>query len=698
MKNSSPFCPTPDFQALFHSAPGLYLVLTPHLNIVAVSDAYLRATMTKREEILGRGIFDVFPDNPDDPSATGVRNLRTSLQRVIRDKTPDTMAVQKYDIRKPESEGGGFEERFWSPVNLPVFGSDKAVVYIIHRVEDVTEFVRLKQQTLEQEKLAEKLRTHAGQMEAEVYQRAAEVQEVNRHLEAANQALLRQLAERKEAQEALVRSEKWFSTTLASIGDAVITTDMNGGVTFMNSVAQSLTGWSQAEAAGKSMDLVFDIVNKETRRPVENPVKKVLREGKVVGLADHTLLLSKDGKEFDIEDSAAPILTDTGERFGVVLVFRDITEKKQAEEETKRQKELLQLILASIADGVVVADSNGKFLLFNAAAEQVLGIGATEATPDQWSDQYGVYLSDTATQYPADQLPLVRAMRGENVEDVELFIRNPQVPEGRLLSINGRPLKGADGALQGGVVVFHDMTERKRAEKALRQSEQRYHLLFDSNPHPVWVYDLKTLVILDVNRSAVRNYGYSREEFLSLSIKDIRPSQDVPAVLESAVKAPLDTETSGVWKHLKKGGTLIDVEITSHPLVYEGRDARLVVATDITTRKRAEEALRQSEERFRLLVSEVADYAILMLDPEGRIASWNAGAERIKGYRSEEIIGQHFSRFYPTEDVERGKPAHELKVAAERGRFEDEGWRIRKDGSRFWANVVITALRDGAGA
>jgi PAS domain S-box-containing protein len=697
MKNSSPFCPTPDFQALFHSAPGLYLVLTPHLNIVAVSDAYLRATMTKREEILGRGIFDVFPDNPDDPSATGVRNLRTSLQRVIRDKTPDTMAVQKYDIRKPESEGGGFEERFWSPVNLPVFGSDKAVVYIIHRVEDVTEFVRLKQQTLEQEKLAEKLRTHAGQMEAEVYQRAAEVQEVNRHLEAANQALLRQLAERKEAQEALVRSEKWFSTTLASIGDAVITTDMNGGVTFMNSVAQSLTGWSQAEAAGKSMDLVFDIVNKETRRPVENPVKKVLREGKVVGLADHTLLLSKDGKEFDIEDSAAPILTDTGERFGVVLVFRDITEKKQAEEETKRQKELLQLILASIADGVVVADSNGKFLLFNAAAEQVLGIGATEATPDQWSDQYGVYLSDTATQYPADQLPLVRAMRGENVEDVELFIRNPQVPEGRLLSINGRPLKGADGALQGGVVVFHDMTERKRAEKALRQSEQRYHLLFDSNPHPVWVYDLKTLVILDVNRSAVRNYGYSREEFLSLSIKDIRPSQDVPAVLESAVKAPLDTETSGVWKHLKKGGTLIDVEITSHPLVYEGRDARLVVATDITTRKRAEEALRQSEERFRLLVSEVADYAILMLDPEGRIASWNAGAERIKGYRSEEIIGQHFSRFYPTEDVERGKPAHELKVAAERGRFEDEGWRIRKDGSRFWANVVITALRDGAG-
>jgi len=509
--------------------------------------------------------------------------------------------------------------------------------------------------------------------------------------------LLHDLSERKRAQEALAKSEKWFSTTLASVGDAVIATDMNGGVTFMNSVAQSLTGWSLEEARGKSMDLVFNIVNAETRRPVENPVKKVFREEKIVGLADHTVLLSKDGREFDIEDSAAPILTDTREGFGVVLVFRHITGKKQAEEETKRQKELLQLILASIADGVVVADSNGKFLLFNAAAEKVLGIGATETTPDKWSDQYGVYLPDTVTQYPPDQLPLVRAIRGENVDGVELFIRNRQVSEGRSLSINGRPLKRADGALQGGVVVFHDMTERKRAEEALRQSEQRYHLLFDSNPHPVWVYDLQTLVILDVNHSAVRNYGYSRAEFLSLTIKDIRPPEDVPALLQSAAKTSPDTEISGVWQHRKKDGTLIDVEITSHPLVYNRKNARLVVATDITKRRKAEKALRQSEERFRLLVSEVTDYAILMLDPEGHIASWNAGAERIKGYQSQEIIGQHFSRFYPTEDVERGRPGHELKVAKKRGRFEDEGWRVRKDGSRFWANVVITALRDGTG-
>ena len=131
----------PDFRVLFEGAPGLYLVLTPDLVIVAVSDAYLRATMTKRDEIVGRHLFEVFPDNPDDPAATGVRNLRASLERVRARHIPDAMAVQKYDIRRPAAEGGGFEERFWSPVNSPVLGPQGELLYIIHRVEDITELV-----------------------------------------------------------------------------------------------------------------------------------------------------------------------------------------------------------------------------------------------------------------------------------------------------------------------------------------------------------------------------------------------------------------------------------------------------------------------------------------------------------------------------------------------------------------------------
>src|SRR5437867_4396910 len=147
----------PDFRNLFEAAPGLYLVLAPDLTIVAVSDAYLAATMTRRETILGRGVFDVFPDNPDDPATEGVRNLRASLDRVRHDRVVDAMPVQRYDIRRPESEGGGFEERFWSPVNSPVPGPDGDLIYIIHKVEDVSEFVRLKRRGAEQQQLAHDL-------------------------------------------------------------------------------------------------------------------------------------------------------------------------------------------------------------------------------------------------------------------------------------------------------------------------------------------------------------------------------------------------------------------------------------------------------------------------------------------------------------------------------------------------------------
>jgi len=131
-----------DFRVLFESAPGAYVVLDPDFRIVAVTNEYLAATLTVREQITGHHLFDVFPDNPDDPEATGTRNLRASLETVLRTRAPHTMAVQKYDIRRPESEGGGFEERYWKPVNTPVLAGG-AVVYIIHAVEDVTDLVRL---------------------------------------------------------------------------------------------------------------------------------------------------------------------------------------------------------------------------------------------------------------------------------------------------------------------------------------------------------------------------------------------------------------------------------------------------------------------------------------------------------------------------------------------------------------------------
>jgi PAS domain S-box-containing protein len=237
------------------------------------------------------------------------------------------------------------------------------------------------------------------------------------------------------------RQSEQLSVTLKSIGDAVIATDRDGRVTFMNPVAEQATGWESAEAQGQPLEKVFRIINEQTRRPAQNPVVKVLQEGHVVGLANHTALVRKDGSELPIEDSAAPI-------------------------------------------------------------------------------------------------------------------------------------RGAGGDIIGVVLVFHDVTEKRRSE----------------------------------------------------------------------------------------------------------------------------EALKESEERFRLMVSGVQDYAILMLSPTGEVVSWNEGAERIKGYTAPEIIGRNFSCFYPREDVLAGKPARQLEYAASMGTFEGEGLRVRKDGSSFWANTVITAMYDEDGS
>jgi PAS domain S-box-containing protein len=243
----------------------------------------------------------------------------------------------------------------------------------------------------------------------------------------------------------------------------------------------------------------------------------------------------------------------------------------------------------------------------------------------------------------------------------------------------------------------------------LRPEDLGFGRLFERVRDAVIVADAMTQRIILWNAAAAKMFGYSASEALELHVEAL-----VPEPLKAAHRAGIaryaetghgpyiDSDALLDLPAVRKNGEEISVELSLSPIglvddTNGGRRFVLAIVRDVTERKRAEEALRQNEERFRLLVQGVKDYAIFMLDPEGKVASWNEGAHRIKGYRQQEILGRHFSVFYPEEDLKRSKPERELEIAQEKGTYEEEGWRVRKDGSRFWASVLITALWDEAG-
>jgi PAS domain S-box-containing protein len=246
------------------------------------------------------------------------------------------------------------------------------------------------------------------------------------------------------------------------------------------------------------------------------------------------------------------------------------------------------------------------------------------------------------------------------------------------------------------------MARRTSSDKEeLEQDEARFRLLVESvRDYAIFMLDPDGIV-LTWNAGAERFKGYRADEIIGQHFSRFYPpealARNLPAH-ELQVAADVGVFEDEGWR-ARKDGTLFWANV----VITAMRDAEgdligfAKVTRDLTRRRAHEEELRQSEERFRLLVEGVAEYAIFLLDPNGRVVTWNVGAERIKGYRASDVIGQHFSIFYPAEAKESGWPEHELQVAAQKGSFIDTGWRVRKDGTTFWANVTITALRDAAG-
>jgi PAS domain S-box-containing protein len=244
----------------------------------------------------------------------------------------------------------------------------------------------------------------------------------------------------------------------------------------------------------------------------------------------------------------------------------------------------------------------------------------------------------------------------------------------------------------------------------LRPEDLGFGRLFERVRDAVIVADAMTQRIILWNAAAAKMFGYSPSEALKLRVEALVPEplkaahrEGITRYAETGHGPYIDSDALLDLPAVRKNGQEIYVELSLSPIglvddTNGGRRFVLAVVRDVTERKLAEEALRQNEERFRLLVEGVKDYAIFMLDPDGKVASWNEGAHHIKGYRQQEILGRHFSVFFAEEDLKRSKPERELQIAQDEGSYEEEGWRVRKDGSRFWASVLITALWDEAGS
>lgn len=390
------------------------------------------------------------------------------------------------------------------------------------------------------------------------------------------QAALRRLY---RTERRLEMNRKWLYTTLHSIGDAVIATDAVGRVQFMNPVAEQLTGWSASEAQGKPIDDVFRIINEQTRQPVESPVAQVLRDGTVAGLANHTLLLAKDGRGIPIDDSAAPIRTETGIIQGAVLVFRDVSERKQREKEQQR----LLAILEETTDFVSTADARGRTLYFNRAARQLLGIREDNATERTISD---VHPPDVARKVLDEILPVAARHGIWSGETAWLGHDGRQIPTHQVIIAH----KGADGQVEYYSTIARDLT-------ALKQSQEKERLaakILESISEGIIVTDPNDIIVT-TNPAFTAITGYTEAEAVGKRPSQLLAPDADPAELENMWAILRKT---GQWRGEKtsrrKNGQLYYEELSISAVRDEtGTVTHYVgVLKDITKRKKLESQIQ----------------------------------------------------------------------------------------------------------
>lgn len=469
-----------------------------------------------------------------------------------------------------------------------------------------------------------------------------------------------------------------FRTTLYSIGDAVITTDEKGFVKHMNAVAELLTGWLENESKGKLLTDIFDIRNEQTNNIVENPVDKVLREGIIVGLANHTILVRKDGVRIPIADSGSPIKDDKGNIIGVVLVFRDQTKEREKEKSLLESNERFTKIFHSSSDAITLSDINTSELIevndgfekiFGYAKEEVLGKAALDL---------GLWNSPSDREYIIGELKAKRNVRNyEAVGKRKDGTLITALVSSEMIYIDNKSFL---------LLTIHDITDRKKFELAIKESEEKHRMLLDFAPEAFFQGD-KDGNIITINQKTLELTGYSEDELLGVNISTLFPK-------ETLIINPLryDELNKGLIRKtertlLRKDGRIIFVDMTSKQMpdgTYQS------FMSDITEQKKAEKEFKASEERFRKSYNTNPDAISITRLSDGKYVSVNKSFVKITGYSEEEVLGKtsvDINIWFNPEDRETL-----IKAIKENGIAENHEIRFRMKNGEILDSLMSSAV------
>lgn len=491
--------------------------------------------------------------------------------------------------------------------------------------------------------------------------------------------------------------DAWFRAILYSIGDAVITVDEQGTVLQMNHIAEQLTGWKESEATGKYLINVFQIVNEESRKPVKNPVDKILREGTVVGLANHTILISKDGTEIPIAESGAPIRNNDGKILGVVLVFRDQTKERENERKIRESERRLSTLMANLP-GLSYRcqnDRNWTMEFLSEGCQQLTGYNSEDLIGNK-------KISYNDIIHPDDREYLwntwQRVLQTNNIFEEEYRILTKDGPV-KWVWERGHGVFSDDGELVALEGFITDITGKKLADEALRQTQQMLDIILNTIPVRVFWKD-RNGIYLGCNKPFALDAGLS-------SPKDIIGKDDYQVGwIDQAELYRADDRVVIESGHPKisyeepqtaPDGSLRWLRTSKIPLRNVDGEIIGVLGTyeDITEQKQAENALRESEQKFRTLFEESKD-AIFITTPKGKIHDINPAGVEMLGFASkEEILAIDIAKdlYWNPEDRD-----EYIRTLNKNGYIKDYEIALkRNDGSKILVMETATLVRDKTG-